>query len=184
MALTRPEPRDQIHARDIRCRGYRRKDGLWDVEATLEDTKTYSFDNHDRDGINSGEPIHRMHVRLTVDDDLVVRRAEAWTEASPFTVCPGMNGVFDRLEGLRVGPGWRRSVLERMKGASGCTHLTDLLLGPVTTTVLQTVGPARSRRQSPSPRTGKPPLVDSCHAFASDGPVVKREWPDHYTGDE
>ncbi len=95
-----------------------------------------------------------------------------------------MNSVFDALVGLRVGPGWRRSVTKRMGGRSGCTHLTDLLLGPVTTTVLQTVGPARSRRQSASPAGDKPPLLDSCHAFSSDGPVVKREWPEHYTGEE
>jgi len=28
----------------------------------------------------------------------------------------------------------------------------------------------------------KPRLIDSCHAFASDGDVVKRYWPDFYTG--
>jgi hypothetical protein len=184
MALTRPAPRDHIHSRDIRCRGYRRADGLWDVDATLEDTKTYSFANHDRGGINSGEPIHRMHIRLTVDDDLVVRAAEASTEAAPFTICPSVTPVFDGLLGLRVGPGWRREVLKRMNGPRGCTHLTDLLLGPVTTTILQTVGPARSRRQGASPNGGKPPLLDSCHAFASDSAVVKRDWPEHYTGDE
>ena len=184
MPLTKPAARDHIHTRDVRCRGFKRADGMWDVEATLEDTKTYSFANHDRAGINSGEPIHHMHIRLTVDDDLVVQAAEAHTEASPFTVCPGMNPVFDALVGLRVGPGWRRAVTKRMGGPSGCTHLTDLLLGPVTTTVLQTVGPARSRRQSASPAGGKPPLLDSCHAFSSDSPVAKREWPDHYTGEE
>jgi hypothetical protein len=184
MALTRPQPRDHVHTRDIRCRGFRRKDGLWDVEAVLEDTKTYSFANHDRNGINSGEPIHRMRIRLTVDDNLCVQAAEADTEAAPFTICPAVNPVFDTLVGLRVGPGWRRSVMDRMSRSSGCTHLTDLLLGPVTTTVMQTVGAARSRRQSASPDGGKPALLDSCHAFASDGPVVKREWPEHYTGDE
>lgn len=43
MALSRPARREHIHSRDIRCRGFRREDRLWDIEATLEDTKTYSF---------------------------------------------------------------------------------------------------------------------------------------------
>ena len=184
MGLTRSVPRDHIHTRDISCRGYRRQDGLWDIEATLQDTKTYSFANHDRDGINSGEPIHRMHIRLTVDDNLVVRAAEAFTEAAPFAICGDVTAVFEKLVGLKVGRGWRRAILQRMSGACGCTHLTDLLLGPLTTTLLQTVSPARSRRQQTSDDGAKPAVVDTCHALASDGPVVKREWPDHYTGED
>ncbi|HRK96389.1 MAG TPA: DUF2889 domain-containing protein [Rhodospirillales bacterium] len=104
MPLSRPAPREHIHSREIRCRGFRRADGMWDVEGVLEDTKTYSFANHDRDGIVSGEPIHRMHVRLTVDDALVVQAAEAFTEAAPFSLCGDIAPAFAGLVGLRVGP--------------------------------------------------------------------------------
>ena len=71
MPLSRPAPRKHIHTREIRCRGYHRKDGLWDIEAFLVDTKTYGFDNVDRGRIDAGEPIHGMWIRLTVDEDLV-----------------------------------------------------------------------------------------------------------------
>jgi hypothetical protein len=186
VSLSRPAPRDHIHTREIRCRGFRRHDGLWDVEGILEDTKTYSFDNQDRGGIVSGEPIHCMQVRLTVDDDLTVHAAEAVTLAGPFDICGAIAPVFDTLVGLRVGPGWRRAVLQRMAGVHGCTHLSDLLLGPVTTTVVQTVAAARRRREggdaARADTTARPPLVDSCHAFAADGPIVQRQWPEHYTG--
>jgi hypothetical protein len=87
------------------------------------------------------------------------------------------------LVGERIGPGWRKTVLAKMGGVRGCTHLTDLLLGPVTTTVMQTIASARTERESRN-STGKPALLDSCHAFASDGPVVQRQWPDLYTGDK
>lgn len=184
MALTRPVPRDHIHSREIRCRGYRRRDGLWDVEGFLEDTKTYSFDNHDREGINAGEPIHRMFIRLTVDDELTVRAAEAATGAAPFAICGNVASVFDTLVGLRIGPGWRRAVRHRMAGVHGCTHLTDLLLGPVTTTVIQTVAPARSKRQGIGADGGKPAMIDSCHAFGAAGPIVKRQWPEFFTGED
>lgn len=181
MPLSRPSPREHIHNREIRCRGYRRADGLWDIEAVLEDTKSYSFANHDRDGIASGEPIHRMHIRLTVDDDLVVRAAEAATEAAPFSLCGDIALRFAELAGLRVGPGWRKAVLERMAGVRGCTHLTDLLIGPVTQTAMQTVGPARARRSKALAQGAKPPIIDTCHALAADGPVVAREWPAFHT---
>jgi hypothetical protein len=108
--LSRARPRDLVHCRDIRCRGYRRQDGLWDIEARLEDTKTYSFDNRDRAGIASGEPIHAMVIRLTVDDDLVIRAAEASTEHGPFDLCGAITPVFGELVGLVVGPGWRKAV--------------------------------------------------------------------------
>ncbi len=181
MPLSRPLPRDHIHTREIRCRGFRRRDGLWDIEGVLEDTKTYSFDNHDREGIASGEPIHAMQVRLTVDDTLTVKAAEAAIDAGPFHICGSVTPIFTSLIGERIGPGWRRTVLAKMGGVRGCIHLTDLLLGPVTTTAMQTIAAARAQRQTRS-SSGRPALVDSCHAFASDGPVVRREWPDLYTG--
>jgi hypothetical protein len=182
MPLSRPVPRDNIHTREIRCRGYLRKDGLWDIDGFLEDTKSYSFDNHDRQGIASGEPIHSMGVRLTVDDELVVRAAEAATEAGPFGICADIAPVFASLVGLKIGSGWRKAVLGRMGGVCGCTHLTELLLGPVTATALQTVAAARSRRAQSRRGGGKPPLLDTCHALAASSPVVQREWPEHYQG--
>lgn len=183
MPLSRAAPRDHIHTREIRCRGFRRRDGLWDIEGSLTDTKTYSFDNQDHGGIASGEPIHAMQIRLTLDDELTVRAAEAATDAGPFHICGAITPIFASLVGERIGPGWRKTVLAKMAGARGCTHLTDLLLGPVTTTAMQTIAAARAERQSRN-RTGKPPLIDSCHAFASDGPIVRRQWPDLYRGND
>jgi Protein of unknown function (DUF2889) len=160
IALSRPARREHIHSRDIRCRGFRREDGLWDIEATLEDTKTYSFANQDRGGIAAGEPIHRMHMRLTVSDELEVRGAEAATEAGPFDLCGAITPVFASLIGLRIGPGWRKAVLERMGGVKGCTHLTELLLGPLTTTAMQTMAGARA---APAGNRRRPPPADPRH---------------------
>jgi hypothetical protein len=177
MPLSRPPRREHIHSREIRCRGFRREDGLWDIEGLLEDTKTYSFANRDRDGIMAGEPIHRMLVRLTLDDELVVHAAEAATEAGPFGLCGAITPIFEGLKGLRIGPGWRKEVLARMAGVHGCTHLTDLLLGPVTTTALQTITAARSRRQESADAEHPPPILDTCHALSRTSEVVRAHWP-------
>ncbi|WP_322099492.1 DUF2889 domain-containing protein [Haematospirillum sp. 15-248] len=56
-------PRSLIHTRRIECLGYLRQDGLWDVEASLHDTKTYDFSNRDRGTIKAGEPLHGMTIR-------------------------------------------------------------------------------------------------------------------------
>lgn len=173
--LSKAAPRQLIHARRVVCEGYRREDGLWDIEGTLEDTKTYSFANQDRGGIAAGEPIHLMRVRLTLDEDLRVHAAEASTEAGPFGVCGAIVPAYADLAGLTIGPGWRRRVLERLGGVNGCTHLTELLLGPVTTTAMQTIMAARARREGSG--GGRPAVIDTCHALASDGPIVARQWP-------
>ncbi|MFQ5763733.1 MAG: DUF2889 domain-containing protein [Rhodospirillales bacterium] len=180
MPLSKPEPRKHLHTREIQCRGYEREDGLWEIEASIVDTKTYSFDNQDRGGVASGEPVHHMRVRLTVDDDLVVRRAEATTEAGPYTICGDVAPVVETLVGAAIQPGWRKDVLKRMGGVKGCTHITDLLVGPVAVTAHQTIEAARRRRKAVSPDTGKPPQLDTCHAYARTSPVVKRLWPDFH----
>ena len=72
MTLTKPPPRKHLHTRDIQCKGYLRDDGLWDIEGRIIDTKTYSFENFDRGGVASGEAVHHMEIRLTVDRKSVV----------------------------------------------------------------------------------------------------------------
>jgi hypothetical protein len=49
------------------------------------------------------------------------------------------------------------------------------------TVAFQTLWPVRMKQKKADP-DAKPPLLDSCHAFRADGPVVKRYWPQHYTG--
>lgn len=179
MPLSKPTPRNQIHTRKIEAQGFQRDDGLWDVESRLVDTKTYSFDNTDRGMINSGEAIHDISIRLTIDDDMTVQNAEAVIDSGPFTLCGDITPAFDALEGLSLKPGWRKDVLKRLGGVRGCTHLVDMLLGPIAVTAWQTVNPARQKRNVPSGKT-KPVLLNSCHAFSASSPVVKREWPDFY----
>ncbi len=45
MPLSDPAPRKPLHKRANECRGYRRDDGLWDIEAHMTDTKSYVFAN-------------------------------------------------------------------------------------------------------------------------------------------
>jgi len=179
MALSKPHPRSHLHNRDIRCRGYKREDGLWDIEAELIDTKTYQFDNIDRGGVAAGEPVHHMWIRLTLDDELVVQKAEAAIDASPYTLCPEITPALDALEGLAVVAGWRRNVIKCLGGTKGCTHITDLLCGPVAVTAHQTIFAAKERRKSAKDGQ-RPPQINTCHAYAQNSDIVRRQWPDFF----
>ncbi len=180
MPLSKPVERDHLHTREIVCRGYQRADGLWDIEGSIIDSKTYSFDNQDRDGVAAGEPVHHMAVRLTVDDDLIVQAAEATTLAGPYGLCGDITPRYGDLKGARIGAGWRKDVFKRVGGTGGCTHITDLLSGPLAVTAYQTIIPRRRRLEEDAGSTERPRVLDTCHALSRSSPVVARRWPEFH----
>lgn len=182
MPLSTPSQREELHQRRYDIRGYRRADGLWDIEGGLADTKGYVFENQDRGAIAPGEALHDMEARLTVDDNFVVRDIEVTTNAGPFRVCPAAAQNYRRLIGQQIGAGWRRALRERVGGTAGCTHITEML-GAMATVAFQTLYPVLAKEgKVETDRHERPGLIDSCHAFRSDGPIVRREWPEFYTG--
>ena len=200
MPLTPPAAREPLHARDIRICGYRRADGLFDIEAQLADTKSYGFVNRDRGFIAAGESLHGMALRLTVDDSMTIVASEAATDHAPYAVCPSAAPAFSALAGLQIRPGFLREANHRVGGAVGCTHLRELLQ-QLATVAYQTINPYRAWRDAQE--RGEPdqpgsdrldarvsqrmmakrvPIVNSCRAYASDGEIVRRRWPELYTG--
>src|SRR5215813_9235888 len=90
---------EHLHDRRYEFQGFRRKDGLWDIEGRMVDSKTYDFPNQYRGTIHAGVPLHDMRIRLTLDDHFVVRDIEAVTEASPFAICPEIAPSFGVIKG-------------------------------------------------------------------------------------
>ncbi len=168
--------RTKLHVRDIRCEGYQRSDGLWDIEATLTDTKTIGFFNHERGEIPPGEPIHRMILVVTLDLDMTLVDIRAQMPFTPFQICPRATEHLARLTGLRIQPGWMREVRKRIPNTDSCTHLTELL-GPVFTTAYQTMHQALEKQEKTKSERSTPPILDQCHALARDSAVVKVMWP-------
>jgi hypothetical protein len=186
MPLSAPAEREPIHTRTIECRGYLRGDGLWDIEGRLTDTKTYAFNNRWRGEVAAGRPVHDMSVRLTVDDELVIRAVEAVIDAAPFAVCAEVTGAtppFAALEGERIGRGWSRTVRRLVGGTKGCTHVTELL-GRMATTCYQTVFPYRARTRARPTEPRPPRLRNSCHAWRDDGPLVAELHPRFHVAKE
>lgn len=146
------------------------------------DSKSYDIANIDRGGsIAKGEALHEMLVRVTIDSAMLIHHAEAVTEWAPFHYCKGANQSFNRLVGETIGKGWNRKVRSLLGNTQGCTHTREML-GQLATTAFQAVAFINAHHTDTTTKA-KPAIVDTCYALASTGPVVAREWPEHYTGD-
>jgi len=180
MPLSPPTPRKTIHNRDITCRGYLRDDDLWDIEARIVDTKSYTFSNHERGNIAAGESLHDMSLRVTVDDDLVIQAVEAVTDSAPFRICGDVIPNVQRLVGLTIGAGFSAKVKQHLGRGEGCTHLVDLLR-PLAATAYQTLHFRREEKRKAANTGERPAIIDTCYALRADGPIVAREWPESHT---
>jgi len=179
MPLPEPKrPREALHRRSIEIRGYKRDDGMYDVEGHLVDTKDNDFKL--AAGIRpAGEPIHEMWLRITVDRNLVIMDADAATDGMPYAgVCDTITPAYRKLIGLAIGPGYTQRIKELLGGVRGCTHITELA-GSLATAAFQTLA---GQRVQPADR--KPFQLDKCHALDSSGPAVARYYPKWYTGKE
>lgn len=193
--LPEPAAREALHTRRYDFRGYRRADGLFDIEGRMVDTKDYAFPNDWRGMVEVGDPVHDMRIRLTLDDRFVVQDIAVVTAASPFAICGDITPAFDALKGTTVAKGWSRALRDNFTGTHGCTHHVEMLRA-MGTVAFQTIFGYREKakrdagREAGHPRSEDPPagsmpakrpaFLDTCHALASDGEVVKAHWPQFY----
>lgn len=181
MSLSAPAPRRHQHTRKIRCEGFEREDGLWDIEARIVDTKTYATTEPYRGSRAAGMHVHDMALRMTLDRDMVVRDIEVSTEHAPYDPCFTVAEAYKGLIGAKVGQGWRRAVQEAVGGTKGCTHLRELLM-PAATVAFQTMGswPKEGDEKPARPAKTRPNFLDGCKAWAATGEVVERLYPLHF----
>ena len=173
--LSPPAARSHLHDRRVVFRGYRRGDGLWDIEAELHDSKTQEFVLPGEGRWAAGEPIHGMAVRLTVDDDTVVHAIEVAMDHVPHGPCPQAMAPMQRMVGSRLNRGWRKAIEQHLGGIQGCAHLRELLFNMATAgfqTMVESVVPIDP--EHPPPHLGK------CVTWDFNGPVVARRYPKFY----
>lgn len=175
--------RQEIHHRRIDMRGYLREDGLYDIEGRVCDTKTRDFVPPTGRMVPSGDFIHDIWVRITVDTDLVVHAVASSSDTTPYPVCREGGNNLERIIGLRVAGGWSAEIKRRLGGNQACTHLMELLI-PLGTAAFQTIADVRLARPDVLDGHGRPRKIDSCTAFSADRGVVARRWPDFYVGEQ
>ncbi len=171
MPLTASVARQALHHRAISARGYKRDDGLFEVEAHLQDTKTYDFKLVS--GVRKANTaVHAMWLRLTYDATLTIIDAEAATDAAPYAgTCETITPKYKLLIGMSMRPGFSERVRNALGGVEGCTHLTDLIAIAATTAFQNLAG------QLPSDPTRQPYPLNRCHALALNGAVVAEFYP-------
>lgn len=171
--------REPLHERRIAMSGYRRSDGLYEVEGHLLDTKPHPFTAPGSEHATpAGHAIHDMGVRLVFDDTMRVVAVQTSASALPYAPCWMAGGTLQCLVGLNIGAGWNKEVRRLLSGVQSCTHLMELL-GPMATTALQSMVRLRMSRPDPVDAEGRPRKIDSCFAYAADREVVMRRWPEH-----
>lgn len=168
--------RTPLHTRNIVLQGYRRADGLYDIEGRLRDTKSYDRESH---GVNvkAGEPIHDMLLCMTVGSDLVIREVRVESFVVPYTgYCDVAGQDYRQLHGLTIAAGFMRDVRRLVGGTRGCTHLTELI-GAVATAAFQTMSIELNASHAQ-----RPFQIDGCYALKADGAIVKAFHPTWYAG--
>lgn len=168
--------RRRLHQRSIKIDGFKRADGLWDVEARLVDCKdhVYPMSTGTR---NPGEPVHEMSVRVTIDSEMNVLGVAASTDASPYPeACGGILPDYSKIIGLNLFHGFLKAVKEMFGGTRGCTHVSELLMF-MPTAALQTFA---SEMFDNDASDEKPFQLDRCHALVSDSATVRAYYPRWY----
>ena len=111
-----------MHTRRVEYRGFHRADGLWDIEGTLHDSKPHDFEIQGERRWAAGEPVHHMHLRVTVDNTMVIREIAVAMDAHPHGPCPEAMAPMQRLVGEVLGDRRDEFVLASKCGLSRGTE--------------------------------------------------------------
>src|SRR5690349_24259041 len=108
MPLTTPAARQRLHTRRVTYEGFRRDDGLFDIEGRLTDVKDHDITL--LSGVRpAGDAIHDMSVRVTIDRDYVIRDIEAQIDAMPYPGgCDTITPHYRALVGANLLHGFRK----------------------------------------------------------------------------
>jgi hypothetical protein len=127
--------------------------------------------------VAAGQIYHGMLIRLTLDDEFIVREVQVSMPDVPTSECRGAVRAYEKLLGEGIGPGFSRRIKELFGGVGGCVHLTELLL-PIATTAFQTIPMGRAMV---APRNAQDAqgysratagLLNTCHALRENGPIA------------
>ena len=169
------------HTRRISVEGWKRSDGLWDIEARLTDVKDHDYPL--ASGLRrKGEPVHDMWLRVTIDRHFTIHDAVAVIDAVPYPgSCDTIAPDYRRLIGLNLVQGFRRTIAGMFETVRGCSHVTELL-NSLPSAAIQTFASDMVDTEGHAPGE-KPFQLDRCHALESTAEAVRRYYPRWYRGE-
>ena len=151
------------------------------LTARLTDVSSHGDHGADGDEVTIHDFV--VEARLT-GPNLIITDLDVRAVTHPYTLCPAILPSCRALIGESLLSGWRRIVLERLGGISGCTHVTTLLLGLgeartmwfyllMNNKVPYTAETRASGEWTASGLTLAPSIVDACHALRSDALPIR-----------
>ena len=177
MSLPPAAPQRQLkHRRQIDVQVFARGDGLWEVDATLCDTKTRVAQMAEGPR-PAGTPIHDMLLRLVVNEKLDILQAGSDTRWMPYSgICNEHGDAYVKLVGLNLLQDFRKRLRERVGGVLACTHITELAQVLPTAVVQAFAGEVIDTRGT-AEGAQQPFQIDRCHALRSSGEAVRIHYP-------
>ncbi len=117
--------------------------------------------------------------------DLVIAELHVHANTHPYRGCPAVIPSCQALVGTSLTGGWRRTVLDTLGAAAGCTHITTLLLGLAEARTMAFFlqmnaiesYSEQTRADGRWTATGfdvAPSIVDACHVLTRSGPVIQK----------
>jgi DUF2889 family protein len=178
MPLATPSiARTRLHTRRVAYEGFRRDDGLFDLDGHLTDVKDHDYAL--LTGVRpAGVPVHDMWARVTVGSDYIIRAIEIRTDAMPYEACDRIESAYGKLAGASLLHGFRKTLYDTMGGVRGCSHVTELLAHAPPAAIQMFAG----LRREIEPGEGKPFQLDRCHALETTTDTVRKYYPQWYRG--
>jgi hypothetical protein len=174
MPLPAASARERAHTRTVTYTGYKRVDGLMDIDATLTDVKDrdYPLASGLRKG---GHALHAISVRITFDRELTVREVAASHDANPYgEYCAAVAPDYSKLVGLNLADHFRLKLIDKMGARKGCTHLSEMLTW-LPSAAFQLL--AGERKDFEPDADKKPFQLDRCYALRSESDAVRKYYP-------
>ena len=170
--------RTRLHTRRVVYEGFRRDDGLFDLEGHLTDVKDHDYAL--LTGLRpAGVPVHDMRTRVTVGTDYVIRAIEVSIDDMPYGgACDRIEPAYARLIGASLLHGFRTTLHDAMGGVRGCSHVTELLARLPTATIQMFAG----LRGEIEEGEDKPFQLDRCHALETTTDTVRKYYPQWFRG--
>lgn len=165
----------KLHQRTITIESFRVNDDRIIIEGSLNDSRTreiYTLMGENR----PPGPVHGMVARLLVGDTPPrILEAEAEMPKIPSQECEEAMATIKKLIGLPIVYGFSKAVKDRLGGATGCTHLTSLVLS-MGSAAMQ--GFANNRGQNQLSNEARSMMVqyvkNSCYVWREDGELFKK----------
>jgi hypothetical protein len=170
--------KELIHTRTISVNCYETDGERLVIEGYLTDERFFPYIIHALNEKRDAGLMH--HIALTMEltiPQMNIISIKVEMPVVPDTGCNNVKETVQKLTGRRIQPGFTNEVKAILGKASGCVHLTNLVLA-MSSAAVQGLWSYFSRSReggtAPSlPGTDGSMLLDSCYMWRKDGPFVK-----------